>query len=72
MMDLTQSARSDAASEIAAEMFLGAGEVFVCHGDDPENRAILLAATVFFVDKIDRELFPGFARSLRAMLEESK
>jgi hypothetical protein len=52
MNDLLSSARGDAASNIAAAMFEGTAEALQAHGDDPQARQILLAAMMFFIDKL--------------------
>lgn len=66
--DLLLRARGEAVQEVTAAMLLAAGEAMLRHGNDPKGHMILTAATVMFIDKINRGITPDFRAAVAAML----
>lgn len=68
--DQMQRARGEAIIEITSEMFTAAGTALLRHGDDPQARQVLLAATTMFVDEIEKSVIPGFRQGMIEMLRK--
>lgn len=67
--DPLTAARAEAVKEIRDALATASGEALKRHGADPEAFALLMAAIVAFIGKIDKDIFPGFQKRVVEMLK---